>query len=57
MKDNSNSKWGRGMGSHVEQTYCNAFGLKKFRGDIDWLNPNVSLAKRLVETGKMGYCH
>ncbi len=32
-------------GSHVEQTYRNAFGLKKSKS-IDWLKLNVSLAKR-----------
>ena len=32
-------------GSHVEQTYRNAFGLKKSKC-IDWLKLNVSLAKR-----------
>ena len=32
-------------GSHVEQTYRNAFGLKKAKC-IDWLKLNVSLAKR-----------
>ena len=30
-------------GSHVEQTYRNAFGLKKSKS-IDWLKLNVSLA-------------
>ena len=32
-------------GSHVEQTYRNAFGLKKSKS-IDWLKFNVSLANR-----------
>ena len=32
-------------GLHVEQTYRNAFGLKKSKS-IDWLKLNVSLAKR-----------
>ena len=32
-------------GSHVEQTYRNAFGLKKSKS-INWLKLNVSLAKR-----------
>ena len=38
-------------GSHVEQTYRNAFGLKKSKS-IDWLKLNVSLAKRFL--GKQG---
>ena len=38
-------------GSHVEQTYRNAFGLKKSKC-IDWLKLNVSLAKRFF--GKQG---
>ena len=38
-------------GSHVEQTYRNAFGLKKSKS-IDWLKLNVSLAKRFF--GKQG---
>ena len=38
-------------GSHVEQTYRNAFGLKKSKC-IDWLKLNVSLAKRFL--GKQG---
>ena len=38
-------------GSHVEQTYRNAFGLKKSKY-IDWLKLNVSLAKRFF--GKQG---
>ena len=38
-------------GSHVEQTYRNAFGLKKSMC-IDWLKLNVSLAKRFF--GKLG---
>ena len=37
--------------SHVEQTYRNAFGLKKSKS-IDWLKLNVSLAKRFF--GKQG---
>ena len=32
-------------GSHIEQIYRNAFGLKKSKC-IDWLKLNVSLAKR-----------
>ena len=36
---------------HVEQTYRNAFGLKKSKS-IDWLNLNASLAKRFF--GKQG---
>jgi hypothetical protein len=39
-------------GSHVEQTYRNAFGLKKSKS-IDWLKLNVSLAKRFF--GKQGW--
>ena len=35
-------------GSHVEQTYRNAFGLKKSKS-IDWLKLNVSLAKRFFD--------
>ncbi|MEH2919522.1 transposase, partial [Segatella copri] len=38
-------------GLHVEQTYRNAFGLKKSKC-IDWLKLNVSLAKRFL--GKQG---
>ena len=38
-------------GLHVEQTYRNAFGLKKSKC-IDWLKLNVSLAKRFF--GKQG---
>ena len=38
-------------GSHVEQTYRNAFGLKKSKC-IDWFKLNVSLAKRFF--GKQG---
>ncbi|RHC77569.1 transposase [Prevotella sp. AM34-19LB] len=38
-------------GSHVEQTYRNAFGLKKSKS-IDWFKLNVSLAKRFF--GKQG---
>ena len=38
-------------GSYVEQTYRNAFGLKKSKC-IDWLKLNVSLAKRFF--GKQG---
>lgn len=38
-------------GSHVEQTYRNAFGLKKSKC-IDWLKLKVSLAKRFF--GKQG---
>ena len=38
-------------GSHVEQTYRNAFSLKKSKC-IDWLKLNVSLAKRFF--GKQG---
>ena len=38
-------------GSHVEQTYRNAFGLKKSKS-IDWLKLNVSRAKRVF--GKRG---
>ena len=38
-------------GSHVEQTYRNAFGLKKSKC-INWLKLNVSLAKRFL--GKQG---
>ena len=38
-------------GSHVEQTYRNAFGLKKSKS-IDWLKLNVLLAKRFF--GKQG---
>ena len=38
-------------GSHVEQTYRNAFGLKKSKS-IDWLKLNASLAKRFF--GKQG---
>ena len=38
-------------GSHVEQTYRNAFGLKKSKC-INWLKLNVSLAKRFF--GKQG---
>ena len=34
-------------GLHVEQTYRNAFGLKKSKC-IDWLKLNVSLAKRFL---------
>ena len=44
------SQMGR-YGSHVEQTYRNAFGLKKSKS-IDWLKLNVSLAKRFF--GKQG---
>ncbi len=40
-------------GSHVEQTYRNAFGLKKSKS-IDWLKLNASLAKRFF--GKQGRC-
>ena len=36
---------------HVEQTYRNAFGLKKSKC-IDWIKLNVSLAKRFL--GKQG---
>ena len=38
-------------GSHVEQTYRNAFGLKKSKS-INWLKLNVSLANRFF--GKQG---
>ena len=38
-------------GSHVEQTYRNAFGLKKSKS-ISWLKLNVSLANRFF--GKQG---
>ena len=44
------TKMGR-YGSHVEQTYRNAFGLKKSKC-IDWLKLNVSLAKHFF--GKQG---
>ncbi len=46
IKINFNQK-GR-YGSHLEQSYRNAFGLKKSKR-IDWLKLNVSRAKRFFD--------